>query len=80
MNASLTVPVFHVGYTITTTSLDQLYKQVKAKGVSMTVLLSKAVALTLQKHPIINAYYTDRGIAYRGEINIAVAVAMEDGA
>lgn len=45
----------------------------------MTVLLSKAVALTLQKHPIINAYYTDRGIAYRGEINIAVAVAMEDG-
>lgn len=52
----------------------------KAKGVSMTVLLSKAVALTLQKHPIINAYYTDRGIAYRGEINIAVAVAMEDGA
>ncbi len=79
MNASLTVPVFHVGYTITTTSLDQLYKQVKAKGVSMTVLLSKAVALTLQKHPIINAYYTDRGIAYRGEINIAVAVAMEDG-
>jgi Pyruvate/2-oxoglutarate dehydrogenase complex, dihydrolipoamide acyltransferase (E2) component, and related enzymes len=79
MNASLAVPVFHVSYTITTTSLDRVYKQVKSKGVSMTVLLCKAVALTLQKHPIINAYYTDRGIAYRGEINIAVAVAMEDG-
>ncbi len=79
MNASLAVPVFHVGYTITTTSLDRVYKQVKSKGVSMTVLLSKAVALTLQKHPIINAYYTDRGIAYPGGINIAVAVAMEDG-
>lgn len=79
MNASLAVPVFHVGYTIPTTSLDRVYKQVKSKGVSMTVLLSKAVALTLQKHPIVNAYYTDRGIAYPGEINIAVAVAMEDG-
>ena len=79
MNASLAVPVFHVSYTITTTSLDRVYKQVKSKGVTMTVLLCKAVALTLQKHPIINAYYTDRGIAYRGEINIAVAVAMEDG-
>ncbi|MCS6960853.1 MAG: dihydrolipoamide acetyltransferase family protein [Pseudanabaenaceae cyanobacterium SKYGB_i_bin29] len=79
MNASLEVPVFYVGYTITTTALDRLYKQVKSKGVTMTVLLAKAAALTLQKHPIINAYYTDRGIAYRGEINIAVAVAMEDG-
>ncbi len=79
MNASLAVPVFYVGYTITTTALDRLYKQVKSKGVTMTVLLAKAVALTLQKHPIINAYYTDRGIAYRGEINIAVAVAMDDG-
>ena len=79
MNASLGVPVFHVGYTITTDSLDQLYQQVKPKGVTLTALLVKAVALTLEKHPLLNASYTENGIHYKAEINIAVAVAMEDG-
>jgi len=45
---------FHMGYTITTDELDKLYKQIKSKGVTMTALL-KAVALTLQKHPLLNA-------------------------
>ena len=79
MNASLQVPVFHVGYTITTDELDRLYKQIKPKGVTMTALLAKAVALTLQKHPILNAFYSEQGINYRSSINVAVAVAMEDG-
>jgi pyruvate dehydrogenase E2 component (dihydrolipoamide acetyltransferase) len=79
MTASLQVPTFQVGYTITTTALDQLYQQVKSKGVTMTALLAKAVALTLQKHPILNASYTDAGIQYHSNINVAVAVAMPGG-
>lgn len=79
MNASLQVPVFRVGYTITTNNLDKLYKQIKSKGVTMTALLAKAVAMTLQKHPVVNAFYTEQGINYRPGINVAVAVAMEDG-
>ncbi len=79
MNQSLSVPVFRVGYTITTDALDALYKQVKTKGVTMTALLAKAVAVTLQKHPLINASFSDRGIEYKSNINIAVAVAMDDG-
>ncbi|MEE3715609.1 dihydrolipoamide acetyltransferase family protein [Tumidithrix elongata RA019] len=79
MNVSLSIPTFHVGYTITTTALDVLYKQIKSKGVTMTALLAKAVATTLQKHPLINAAFTDQGIAYKSDINIAVAVAMDDG-
>jgi pyruvate dehydrogenase E2 component (dihydrolipoamide acetyltransferase) len=79
MNASLQVPVFRVGYTITTDELDKLYKQIKSKGVTMTALLAKAVALTLQKHPVLNAFYTEQGINYRSGINVAVAVAMPDG-
>lgn len=79
MVASLAVPIFHVGYTITTDNLDALYKQIKSKGVTMTGLLAKAVAVTLQKHPLLNAAYTDQGIQYRAGINIAVAVAMEGG-
>ena len=50
MVASLQVPTFNVGYTITTESLDKLYQQIKSKGVTMTALLAKAVAVALQKH------------------------------
>ncbi|MEM8544454.1 MAG: dihydrolipoamide acetyltransferase family protein [Cyanobacteria bacterium P01_H01_bin.119] len=79
MVASLEVPVFRVAYTFTTDTLDALYKQIKSKGVTMTGLLAKAVAVTLQKHPLLNACYGETGIQYRGGINIAVAVAMPDG-
>ncbi len=79
MVASLQVPTFHVGYTITTDNLDKLYKQIKSKGVTMTALLAKAVAVTLQKHPLLNASYTEQGIQYSSAINIAVAVAMDGG-
>lgn len=79
MMASLSVPVFRVGYTIRTDALDQLYKQLKSKGVTMTALLAKAVAVTLTKHPIVNASYVENGTQYHAGINIAVAVAMTDG-
>jgi pyruvate dehydrogenase E2 component (dihydrolipoamide acetyltransferase) len=79
MVATLSVPVFRVGYTITTDGLDKLYKQIKSKGVTMTALLAKAVAVTLQKHPLINASYSEQGIVYHSDINISVAVAMDDG-
>ncbi|GAB1540578.1 dihydrolipoamide acetyltransferase family protein [Scytonema sp. NUACC21] len=79
MEASLSVPVFRVGYTITTDALDKLYKQIKSKGVTMTALLAKAVAVTLQKHPLLNASYSEQGIVNHSSINIAVAVAMGDG-
>ncbi|MEO1636628.1 MAG: dihydrolipoamide acetyltransferase family protein, partial [Cyanobacteria bacterium J06631_9] len=79
MDASLAVPVFRVGYTITTNELDKLYKQIKPKGVTMTALLAKAVAVTLKKHPVVNASFAPTGIQYSSSINIAVAVAMPDG-
>ncbi|MGE4580740.1 MAG: dihydrolipoamide acetyltransferase family protein [Synechococcus sp.] len=79
MEASLAVPCFRVGYTITTDKLDAFYKQVKSKGVTMTALLAKAVAVTLSRHPQVNAATTSAGMAYPSDINVAVAVAMEDG-
>ena len=79
MVASLSVPVFRVGYTITTDALDALYKQIKSKGVTMTALLAKAVAVTLTKHPLLNASYNEQGIQYSSSINISVAVAMDGG-
>ncbi|ELS01787.1 pyruvate/2-oxoglutarate dehydrogenase complex, dihydrolipoamide acyltransferase component [Xenococcus sp. PCC 7305] len=79
MMTSLTVPVFHVSYTIGTDALDKLYKQIKPKGVTMTAILAKAVAVTLRKHPVVNASYVPDATKYNSEINIAVAVAMPDG-
>jgi pyruvate dehydrogenase E2 component (dihydrolipoamide acetyltransferase) len=79
MVASLDVPVFRVSYTITTDALDALYKQVKPKGVTMTALLAKAIGNTLKKHPLVNARFTDQGVQYNPNINVAIAVAMEDG-
>jgi pyruvate dehydrogenase E2 component (dihydrolipoamide acetyltransferase) len=79
MNASLDVPVFRAGYSITTNALDALYKQLKPKGVTMSVLLAKAVAVTLKQHPLLYASYAESGTHYNSEINIAVAVAMDDG-
>ena len=79
MEASLAVPCFRVGYTITTDKLDAFYRQVKPKGVTMTALLAKAVAVTLARHSQVNAATTAAGMAYPADVNVAVAVAMEDG-
>ena len=79
MVASLAVPSFRVGYTITTDKLDAFYKQVKPKGVTMTALLAKAVAVTLARHPQVNAAATEAGMVYPTSVNVAVAVAMEEG-
>ena len=79
MVASLAVPSFRVGYTISTDKLDAFYQLVKPKGVTMTALLAKAVALTLARHPQVNAATSEAGMAYPKAVNVAVAVAMEDG-
>ncbi|WP_269622437.1 dihydrolipoamide acetyltransferase family protein [Prochlorococcus marinus] len=79
METSLSVPCFRVGYAITTDKLDHFYKQVKPKGVTMTALLAKAVGITLARHPQLNAAWSNDGMVYPNQVNVAVAVAMEEG-
>ena len=79
MESSLSVPCFRVGYSINTDKLDSFYKTVKQNGVTMTAILVKAVAKALEKHPQVNASFSENGISYPEVINVAVAVAMEDG-
>ncbi len=79
MESSLSVPCFRVGYSINTDKLDSFYKTVKQNGVTMTAILVKAVANALKNHPQVNSSYSEDGISYPQEINVAVAVAMEDG-
>ncbi|XP_062202654.1 dihydrolipoyllysine-residue acetyltransferase component 5 of pyruvate dehydrogenase complex, chloroplastic-like [Phragmites australis] len=80
MVESLAVPTFRVGYTMTTDALDQLYKKIKSKGVTMTALLAKATAMALVQHPVVNSSCRDgKSFTYNSSINIAVAVAMDGG-
>ena len=64
MEATLSVPIFHVSREIYTDDFDALYAQLKPKGVTVSAMLAKAVAMALQKHPIINAAYESGKIRY----------------
>jgi pyruvate dehydrogenase E2 component (dihydrolipoamide acetyltransferase) len=79
MEQSLTIPSFRVGYTVTTDRFDALYQQLKPKGVTVTTLLAKAIATALVDHPLVNSSYTPNGLKTNPQINIAIAVAMDEG-
>lgn len=80
MMESLSVPVFRVGYPVSTDALDALYEKVKPKGVTMTALLAKATAMAIAQHPVVNATCKDgKSFTYNNSINIAVAVAINGG-
>lgn len=49
------------------------------KHLSLTDFIVKAVALALREHPYVNATFTDEGILLKEEINIGIAVALDDG-
>lgn len=54
----------------------------KPNGISVSALLAKAVALAIEKHPIMNSAYSDKdggGFLYKKNINIAMAVAIDGG-
>ncbi|MDO4915712.1 dihydrolipoamide acetyltransferase family protein [Corynebacterium sp.] len=51
----------------------------EAKALSMNVLLIKAVAIALQEHPSLNAHYDGHEYEQCDDVNIGVAVALDDG-
>jgi len=73
------VPTYQVSRAITTDAFDDLYKQLKPKGVTVSALLAKAVGLALTKHPLLNSAYAPDAIQYNPDINVAMAVALPDG-
>lgn len=83
MVATLTVPSFQVTTDIEMDKFEALYKKLKPDGVSVSALLAKAVALAIEKHPIMNSAYSEQGgsggFLYKKDINIAMAVAIDGG-
>ena len=59
----------------------QVNEQLSEEGLRITVndLVVKACVASLKKYPKFNAYYEDDGIQYNDIINIAVAIAEQEG-
>jgi pyruvate dehydrogenase E2 component (dihydrolipoamide acetyltransferase) len=81
-----TVPHFFVQRQVDATSLNQARAALgpsvqESHGVKLTHtdLLIAAVARTLANHPLVNASWLDEGVRINPDINIAIAMAVEDG-
>ena len=82
MMATLNIPEFRVSRDILMDNFDAVYQKVKPNGISVSAMLTKAVALAIEKHPIINSGFSDENggsIVYKPDINIAMAVAIDGG-
>ncbi|KAL3823234.1 hypothetical protein ACHAXA_003513 [Cyclostephanos tholiformis] len=79
MEKTLDCPVFRASREIEMDAFNELYQQVKPKGVTVSALLAKAVAKALEKHPIVNSSYRKEGTFFNKDINIAMAVAIDGG-
>jgi pyruvate dehydrogenase E2 component (dihydrolipoamide acetyltransferase) len=75
------VPHFYLTREVDATALLhwQSVAQKKTEKLTITDLLVKAVAAALGQHPRLNAYWIDDDIQLNDEINVGIAVAIEDG-
>ncbi|MBX3707841.1 MAG: 2-oxo acid dehydrogenase subunit E2 [Pseudomonadales bacterium] len=60
---------------------NQLLAEWQAEGLRTTYtdLVIRAVARALAQHPAMNSVFGEREITYKGEINVGMAVAVDDG-
>jgi len=80
------VPHFFVTREVDASGLVEAHKRIAAETetsrgikVTLTDLLVALVARTLAKHPRMNASWVDESIRHNPEINVALAVAVEEG-
>jgi pyruvate dehydrogenase E2 component (dihydrolipoamide acetyltransferase) len=81
-----TVPHFFAVREVDAGALNELRQKLgpeieKSRGVKLTHsdLLVMIVARVLQKHPRMNGSWTDQGIRTNAEVNIGLAMAVDDG-
>lgn len=60
-------------------SIKGSYQREHGIGLSFVALVGKAVVEALRKHPDVNAHWTDDGLVRRHQINLGIAVAVDDG-
>lgn len=76
MIASSSTPTFSVSIQLPTDDLTQVAHN---KQLSLTLILARALALSVEKHPDFNAAYTPQGLALRKQIDVGIAVDIPGG-
>ena len=81
-NAWTTIPHFYLTREVNATQLMAWREQVQKRGTektTLTDLLVKLTATALRQHPRLNAMWYDNSIVANSEINVGLAVAIEEG-
>jgi len=77
------VPHFYLTVEIDMTRVMDMRRRInemqEESKVSFTDIMIKIAAHALLKHPRVNSYWAEDSIKRRGEVNIGLAVALEDG-
>ncbi len=78
------IPHFYVENIIDMTEAMRFRKELNETSglevkISVNDLVVKAVAKALQKHPKLNSTYTEQGLVVHKNINIGIAISLEDG-
>ena len=77
------IPHFYVTAEIDMSEAMHLRESIKRReampGLTVTHLLLRALAIALVRHPRVNASWRERAIELHDEVNIGIAVAVEDG-
>ena len=78
------IPHFYVTSEVDMSEAARLRAPLAASGampehITFTHLLIRALAMTLPRHPRLNASWSERGVEFHDDVNIAIAVAVDDG-
>lgn len=83
VESKTTVPHFYLTVEIDMSTVIEMRARInemqQESKVSFTDIIIKVAAHALRKHPRVNSYWAGDSIKRRGEINIGVAVALDDG-
>ena len=85
LQAKQTAPEIHVTVEIQVDKLvairEDLNRELAAENIKLSLgdFVTKAVAIALRRHPGLNASYEPDAIVRHGEINIGIAVALDEG-
>ncbi|MRR56571.1 MAG: 2-oxo acid dehydrogenase subunit E2 [Deltaproteobacteria bacterium] len=75
------IPHYMVTVAINMGKADALARSMKEAGtkVSINDLIIKASAVAIQKYPLMNASYADKNITLHRDVNMAVAIGLDEG-
>jgi pyruvate dehydrogenase E2 component (dihydrolipoamide acetyltransferase) len=76
-----TIPHFYVTVTADLTDLMKYRAELKARGVAYSIndFILKAAVLALEEFPIVNSSTDGQSVAWRGDVDLGVAVSVDNG-